>query len=116
MKIAIIFILLLLCPALASALDVELLWTASTNPRLSHYTVYQTERIGFRSGPSLLLGKVSKDTLAYSVTIQDGKSLQWFVIACDKSGNHLQRTNAASYHPRFSFGQFRLIRRLSGGN
>ena len=114
MKTAIILILLLLFPALAHPLDVELLWTATDHARLNHYSIYQTEGSGSHAGPCLLLGEVSKHTLSYSITVDDGKDFRWHVAACDAVGDELKRTIPVSYSHRFTgIGRFQLIVRIT---
>lgn len=114
MKIVIVSILLLLWPAVASPIDVELLWTPCNHQRLSHYKVYETEGSGTRSGACLLVGQVSKDTLSYAMTVNGSTDFTWFIVACDAQDNELKRTLSFRYHYRFfTGGRFQLIGRVT---
>ena len=113
MRIAIMTILLLISPALASPMEVTLLWSASDNRDLDHYSVYEKRGSLTLTAPWLLLAEVSKDTLSYRLTVNKRRNHSWCVVACDGSDNELRRSNTARYNYRLGFiGEFRLIRQL----
>jgi len=113
MRIAIMTILLLISPALASPMEVTLLWSASNNRDLDHYSVYEKGGPSTLTAPWLLLAEVSKDTLTYRLTVDEGRNHDWCVVACDGSGKELRRSNTARYRLWFkAFDELRLIRQL----
>jgi len=84
----------------AFAEDVTLGWDPVTDPDLDHYTLYQADRIGDKSGPWGRMKEIPGDQTTTITTIADGKNVVWYVTASDGAGNESGPSNTVERYDR----------------
>lgn len=100
MRLFLIIIALALFTTTADARDVTLAWDPVTCPDLSHYTLYQADRFGDKTGPWHKVKEVPGDQTTTTTTIDDGKNVAWYLTASDKAGNESGPSNMVEMYDR----------------
>jgi len=100
MKTIMLIITLALLTSSAYAKDVTLEWDHVTDPDLHHYTIYQADRFGDKTGPwkpeKTIEGSINTATL----TVTDGDNFAWYVTASDAAGNESRPSNMVELYDR----------------
>lgn len=89
-----------LLTASAYAKDVELAWDPVTNPDLDHYTLYQADRFGDKTGPWKQVKTVDGRTNTAILTVTDSDNFAWYVTASDVAGNESRPSNMLELYDR----------------
>lgn len=84
----------------AYAEDVTLQWDHVTDPDLDHYTLYQADRFGDKTGPWHRVKEVPSDQNTTKEIVEAGKNVAWYLTACDGAGNESGPSNMVELYDR----------------
>lgn len=84
----------------AYAKDVNFKWDPVTDPDLDHYTLYQADRFGDKTGPWKQVKTVEGTNTTTSITVTDGDNFAWYITASDKAGNESRPSNMVELYDR----------------
>lgn len=84
----------------ALAEDVTLAWDHVADPDLDHYTLYQADRFGDKTGPWKPVETVEGGVNTVTLTVKDGDNFAWYATASDKAGNESRPSNTVELYDR----------------
>jgi hypothetical protein len=100
MKWIMLVITLGLLTSSAYAKDVTLKWDHVTDPDLHHYTIYQADRFGDKTGPWKPVKTVEGGVNTVLLTVTDGDNFAFYATATDVAGNETQASNMVELYDR----------------
>jgi len=89
-----------LLTTVANATEVTLAWNSVTDPDLDHYTLYQADRFGDKTGAWTPVKTVEAGINTTSLTVMDGVNFAWYVTASDRAGNESGPSNMVELYDR----------------